>query len=788
MLKYLIILFWVITLHYQLQAYQFDAKREFRGAWIATVINLDWPSSRDLPTQLQKDELIEIFNELENSNINVVFFQVRSEADAFYESQFEPWSYWLTGMQGKSPEPFYDPLVFAIEEAHKRGIELHAWFNPFRVERDANNYITASNHVSNLHPEWVIQIGDIKFLNPGLSEVRDYITTIVMDVVSRYEIDGVHFDDYFYPYPPNQITTQDQQTFIDDPRGFFNIGDWRRDNINELIRSVYNSIQDLNPEIKFGISPFGIWKNGIPSGIVGMDAYNVIFSDPLTWLNEEKVDYIAPQLYWPFGGQQDYGKLLPWWAQQMNGRHLLAGQGLYRAGSWPINEIPNQIELNRSTENCYGSIFFRAGYFFSDPNNAVTNLKQNYYKYKSLVPIMNWKDIISPENPTNLRFDKLLTQRGDGLIWETPNKAIDGDSATKYVVYRFENGTIEQSDLDNPSNISTLTYNNFVTPNLSADFQSQNYFLVTALDDNNNESLGSNVIRVDPVLPEIPVLLYPENAAVNQPDTTILRWSNSLHSSTNRLEVALDPEFNEMFLSKSELVDTFKIIYGMVGEQNYYWRVAADNLFGGSEFSETRMFITGFPIAPNLISPEDKALNVRLQPTLEWNSLETANLYHLQIAEGLSVEPSIIVLDTLVTDTSIVVPIELNPDKIFSWRVRAGNEYGFSLWSEISKFKTENVVSIVDNSELATEFELQQNFPNPFNPETNIKFSIPQSNYTTLMIYDVLGRLIGVLIDEQLNRGTYVYNFNASNFASGIYIYVLKSGNNIISKKMILLK
>ena len=237
------------------------AKREYRAAWLATVVNLDWPSSPNLTPTEQRNSLITILDELEKTNINTVIFQVRPECDALYNSSIEPWSYWLTGKQGKAPEPFYDPLEFAVQEAHKRGLELQAWFNPYRAVRDVGSYQQAANHVSVLHPDWVIQIDKIKFLNPGLPQVRSYVTSVIMDVVRRYDIDGVHFDDYFYPYPPNNITNQDSQTFADYPRGFSNIDDWRRDNVNELIRMVYDSIQVEKPYVKFGISPFGDRKS-----------------------------------------------------------------------------------------------------------------------------------------------------------------------------------------------------------------------------------------------------------------------------------------------------------------------------------------------------------------------------------------------------------------------------------------------------------------------------------------------------------------------------------------------
>lgn len=304
---------------------QYSPKHEFRGAWIATVTNLDWPSSRLLSTGEQQAELIAILNSLKAAGVNAVIFQVRTECDALYNSPIDPWSYWLTGVQGQAPSPYYDPLEFAVTEAHARGMEIHAWFNPYRAYRESNSYIPAANHVTVQHPDWVITCPDgYRFLDPGLQEVRDFVSTVVADVVKRYQVDGIHMDDYFYPYPEHQFTSQDSATFSAYSRGIGNLGDWRRDNVNIMVRQVYDSVQALKPWVKVGMSPFGIWRSGVPMGIFGLDAYSVIYADAIAWLQGQYIDYLTPQLYWAFGGGQDYGKLQPWWADSAsaNGRHL----------------------------------------------------------------------------------------------------------------------------------------------------------------------------------------------------------------------------------------------------------------------------------------------------------------------------------------------------------------------------------------------------------------------------------------------------------------------------------
>ncbi len=761
-------------------------KRDFRGAWVATVTNLDWPSSRNLSTAAQQEELKYLFNELERTNINAVIFQIRTECDALYDSPYEPWSYWLTGNQGEAPNPYYDPLEFAIEEAHKRGLELHAWFNPYRAVKTVDAYTNSNGHVTIQHPDWVIGIGNFKFLNPGLPQVRDYVTTIVADVANRYNIDGVHFDDYFYPYPPNQITTQDQQTFSEYPRGFTNIGDWRRDNVNGLLRMISDTLRILKPNVKFGMSPFGIYRPENPPGISGLDAYNTIYCDALAWISDKSIDYLSPQLYWPFSGGQDYGKLLPWWASKVGDRHLYPGQALYRAGVFPIGEIPRQIRLNRATTNTYGNIFFSAKYLFSNPNGTTDSLTENYYNNKALLPQMNWKDGVTPNTPTNLRYEPLANVRGNSILWDVPALASDGDTASMYVVYQLEDINLEVGELENTENIWKVLSPNYTNLNESDRIADKMYFAVTALDKNYNESGASNVIEVEVTLPELPLLVGPENNAPNTRDTTIFSWTNSLYSTHNKLQVANDTGFTDLIYQMDGVVDTFKAVTGFDGLSEYFWRVSAFNIAGETDFSEIRKFRTGFPIPPTLLEPVDKSTEVELDPILVWNSTPVATEYQIQISEGLFIAPSVIIFDTLITDTSSFVP-QLNENQIYSWHIRAKNEYGISKWSEVSKFKTQVLVS-VDDQNIPLAFKLEQNYPNPFNPSTTIQFSIVNSGFTTLKVYDVLGREVKVLVNENLDKGNYSILFDGSDLSSGIYIYSLNNGSEILRKKMLLLK
>jgi uncharacterized lipoprotein YddW (UPF0748 family) len=763
-------------------------KREFRAAWVATVTNLDWPSSTNLTAAQQKQELINLFDELKRDGINTIIFQVRSECDAMYSSSFDPWSFWLTGSQGTAPFPYYDPLEFAIDEAHKRGMELHAWFNPYRAERSVGNYPKASNHVSVLHPDWIIQIATFKFLDPGLPMVRDYVTSVIYDIVSRYDVDGIHADDYFYPYPPNQITNQDAATFAAYPRGFTNLANWRRDNVNLLIAQVNDTIQSIKPWVKFGMSPFGIWKNGVPPGIVGLSAYDDIYCDAIAWLHDRSVDYLTPQLYWPFGGGQDYAKLQPWWADSVfaNGRHFYPGHAYYRIVNWSNpSEMPNQIRLDRSNPKVQGSVFFRARNFAENPKGVTDSLRNDLYRYISILPIMSWKDIVNPNPPLNLRFERLTNGQG-GLHWDLPQIASDGDSASRYVVYRFDNPNILPADLENSANILNVEGSRESIPGEPPTPSGPYYFVVTSLDRNYNESLMSNVLQVNP--PPTPLLAFPGNNSVNIEDTITLKWNYPALASSYRLQVSLIPTFDSMIvIDQTDITDTLTVISGLEGQQKYYWRVNSTNAGGTSNFSNAYSFTTGFPTTPMLVYPLNNTGEIPSDTTLIWNSSQSAVSYDLMLARGADFAPSTVILnETGILDTVLQVT-GLQFNTFHFWKVRANNSFGTSNWSTVWRFKT-TITSIDDELPFPTVYALDQNYPNPFNPVTNFRFKIPESGLTSIKIYNLLGQEVAVVLEEFMSPGNYDVQFDASGLASGIYIYRIRVNDYSASKKMILMK
>ncbi len=782
-MKNLTILFLLALLITNLFPQSVPPKREFRGAWIATVTNIDWPSGTN--PESQKQQLINLLDGLKAININAVMFQIRPECDALYQSSIEPWSHWLTGIQGTAPNPFYDPLKFAIDEAHKRGMELHAWFNPYRAERSVGNYVLSPDHVINKHPDWILQVGTVKFLNPGLKVVRDYVTSVFMDVARRYDVDGIHIDDYFYV---EGITSQDASTFTNYPRGFTNLADWRRDNVNILIKEVNDSLKAIKPWVKWGVSPRGIWRPGYPPGITGNDNYNSIYCDAMAWLHAKSIDYINPQLYWAFGGGQDYGKLMPWWADSAgaNGRHMYVGHAIYRINN-PFNatEIPRQIRLNRTDNYCQGSVLYNTSSTLANPLGFSDSLKKDLYRYIALNPVMSWKDIVPPNPIQNLRFERLANGQG-GITWDLPNTASDGDSASRYVVYRFDYSVIHQGDLDNSSHIFNIEGSRQSIPGEPPNPTGPYYFVVTALDRNYNESLMSNVLTVSP--PPKPILALPINNAVNIKDTITLKWNYPYLASSYRLQLATDSTFaSGIILDQSNLADTFKIITGLSGQKKYFWRANSSNAGGTSQFSTVFNFNTGFPVTPVLVYPVASG-SIPLDTTFYWRNSLAADSYDFVLAKSADFAPNLIVSDVKdLTDTSYTVT-GLQNYTLHFWKVRAKNSYGTSNWSAVASFRTTNVTGVEDELLFPKEYALEQNYPNPFNPKTKIRFKIFQAGLTTIKIFNLLGQEVVELVNEFKNPGTYDVEFNASELSSGIYLYRIRVNDFTASKKMILMK
>ncbi|MBV9865212.1 MAG: family 10 glycosylhydrolase [Abitibacteriaceae bacterium] len=421
--------------------------REFRGVWVVSVGNGNWPSRCDLTADQQKAELIAILDRAVQLKLNAIVLQIRPVSDALYNSPKEPWSAFLTGQLGQPPNPLYDPLAFAVEEAHKRGLELHAWYNPFRATLTVKNGPVPLNHVTQTHPELVRQYGKDLWLDPGEPGSTNYVLSVVQDIVRRYDIDGIHIDDYFYPYVikdanKNNVDFPDDATYQNYVQGGGTLTrhDWRRDNINNFVRRFYEMVKAEKPWVKVGISPFGIWRPKNPPSVEGMDAYEEIYADSKLWLNKGWADYFAPQLYWAIAApKQSYPDLLKWWTEQnTQHRNLWVGNYTGRLSftdpktSFKLEEIPAQVQATRNQPGATGNIHFDMDVLMKNQDLA-NLLMQGVYAQPALVPASPWLDSVPPAQP---KLNLTKTTNGTSLNWQAGNE----EPVWQWVLQTHRNG------------------------------------------------------------------------------------------------------------------------------------------------------------------------------------------------------------------------------------------------------------------------------------------------------------------------------------------------------------
>lgn len=494
-------------------------KREFRGAWLATVANIDWPTRPGLSTESQKKELLQIFDDHQRSGINAIMLQIRPSTDALYGKGREMWSRFLTGKQGLAPSPYYDPLEFAILEAHKRGMELHAWFNPYRATFDLIESNTSPQHITRQKPEWFFNYEGKKLFNPGIPEVRQYIVQVIMDVVRNYDVDGIHFDDYFYPYPDGKNRplpdTDAYNTY--GAAKFSNIADWRRNNVDTLIQTLSDSIHAEKKYVKFGISPFGIWRNKSqdPEGSEsnGFDGYGKLYADARKWTQSGWVDYINPQIYFPFFyAVAPYEKLLDWWSNNTYGKHLYIGQAAYRAtenreGWRNRQQIPDQIRYLRNNARVQGSVFFSSKSLTNNLAGVNDSLRNDFYRYQALQPAMLWLDDVDPNPPKEVTA-KALNDCVD-IRWRSPAPAADGQTAYGYVIYRFNEG--EEIRTSEARNILKISFDASQTSfsDFSVSPGRRYTYVITAIDRLKNESINSEKVGIQTGISINPITAAP---------------------------------------------------------------------------------------------------------------------------------------------------------------------------------------------------------------------------------------------------------------------------------------
>lgn len=754
-----------------------------------------------------------MLDSLEKVNLNAVFFQVRPECDALYQSAYEPWSRYLTGVQGTYPG--YDPLAFAVEEAHKRGIELHVWLNPYRVNAsrsDGGSYYHES-HVYLENPEWVLEYTDAgregkKILNPGLPEVQLYIADVVGDILENYDIDGVHFDDYFYDYGGTSENF-DQETFQMYGGDYANVGDFRRGSINKMVEAVWDTIQSVKPFVRFGISPFGIYGNGQnPPGIVGLDAYNQIYCDAIAWLEEGTVDYINPQLYWPTGGSQDFGALLPWWAGHTEtfGRHVFAGHGIYRlnnvpqtdaarvaadltlhedksyfgsafttpvengrieADPWSLSQISTQVNIVRqnTASGALGSVYFRAN-DFERVKGLKQHLLENVYQHKSLPPAMTWKPADALESPTNIRYEQLEGETTYSFVWDHSQPNL------RFAIYEVQ--CVSTARVENQeARLVGFAYEKHFDAS-AADFAEGSAVAIRAVDRYGNQSELS--LDFTPPLPDAVTTVSPVQDEDLFPSDGAFTWSPSAFASSYIITIGTTSDLsgtNELFTSK----DTFLLVTEMgtlQGETQYFWNVNAKNISGNGPTSAIRGFTTAFPALPSLTSIQEDDKGVSLTPDIAFSTTSVTDSLFIQISKGGSAfSLNNLVVDQLVNTAiqSVQLADELDEFTTHYIRIRAKNEYGLGDWTTPIKFKT-----LMEVPEAPTTLAPNNNSEYPF-PSDLITFEWdPVTKATSYVVQIAFSPTFDPVVIEKEVFGTETYPYQ--NPVEGTH-YFRVAGKNV---------
>ena len=472
-------------------------KREFRGAWLSTA----WQSRyKTMSSSQMQAYFTNILDQMHADGINAVIFQARPYADAFYKSDLEPWSAFLTGIQGKAPDNDFDPLAFLVEECHKRNMELHAWLNPYRVSASSNDTFSR-NHIYNRYPERFVKYDGKIYFDPGIPANRRFICDVVKDIIIRYNVDAIHMDDYFYPYPVTGQPFPDDKSFNTYARqqGFSENqrSDWRRNNVNMLIQDIKHTISTTKPWVRFGISPFGIYRNkkstpdGSGSNTNGLQNYDDLYADVKLWVKNGWIDYNMPQVYWEIGHKAaDYKTLIEWWANNNFEQPLYIGQDIKRtmdATTQPSgdNQLAEKMLLSRSFSTVHGNCFWPAYELLDNYKGVANRLQSNYHKYPALIPAYTHMHKKSPKKIDNLQ--EFYTSTSHTLRWDSKSDKYDPETAQYYVVYRFAQG--EKENLDNAQNIVSITRDKSITLPYEGGGKQYKY-VVTAVDAFHNESKG----------------------------------------------------------------------------------------------------------------------------------------------------------------------------------------------------------------------------------------------------------------------------------------------------------
>ncbi|MGL4993084.1 MAG: family 10 glycosylhydrolase [Bacteroidales bacterium] len=712
-------------------------KSEMRATWLATVYSLDWPNTKISNTgnlsdiNSQKNSMIRILDSLERANVNTLCFQVRSRCDAMYKSSYEPWSSDLVSKRGL--DPGYDPLEFVIQESHKRGIQVHAWLNPYRFESSKDAWLGQAGDYRDTNPEWVMVYSDGKsILDPGQPGVLKLIKSIVGEIVNNYDVDGVIFDDYFYAYDgtPSSLdqTTQNQYK----PQGV-TLSDWRRDNVNRMVEAVYDTIQSTKPYVTFGVSPFGIWttdkavaeKEGItlPSGITGSNMYETIYCDPVAWLKDGTVDYISPQLYWETTSTgQDYDVLCPWWSDLANrfNRHFYSSHSIsdltatYQTDAIEINthnsslqekinptalsnmersiiaqinststkssrfgpsEVLLQVDRNRASDKngAPGSIFYSTRKFYLT-TGFINYMRRNVFTYPALRPSINWK------KQQELGLVEELKEESSLLSWISP---VDNVCFVVYAVPNYEYNSPKQFAV--ADYILRVTYDNQCQ--LPQGVSSSTHKLAVSILDRFGNEYSPMILGESTSTVQTTNLLYPTDGSeiVTQ---SIFSWEMNSNAIGYYYELSLDKDFSELICSRFVEENAFNSANVSFLKENrtYYWRVRTRFANHVDLISDVRSFTT----APfQITTPYDGENSISLMPTISWNSVSGVESYFVEVASSSQFESSRIVFSSNCVNSQIVIPeYTLTPNTVYYVRVSANKLDGNVVTTDRVSFTT----------------------------------------------------------------------------------------------------
>lgn len=707
-------------------------KREFRATWLTTVWSIDWPSTKITSTgnvnqiNAQKKQMRGMLDSLVSANMNAVCFQVRSRCDAMYNSSYEPWSTDLVSTRGM--EPGYDPLAFVIEEGHKRGLEVHAWINPYRYESASGQWTGKAGDYRTTHPDWVLDHNGAAILNPGIPEVRQRISDVIEEIITNYDVDGVLFDDYFYLSGTNEDVDLYQANNPDN----LSIGDWRRNNVNMMIAKVYSMIQNVKPYVRFGVSPAGIWDvNATIASSYGLTlpdvpggyAYHGIYCDPVAWLSEGTVDYISPQVYWTIGSTHDYALLSPWWSETAThfGKQCYISHSLSAMSSNPVpakapmmlskedelgadarceagiskleqrmmsindapatrfgySEVANEIGINRNSDvnDAPGSVFF--SHKNLRKQGFTTYLRNHAFNHKALTPAIHWKANL--ENPTI----QTLTLTNRRLTWQC-----DVDNI-KYGIYAMPSNI--KRKLESYSNstyfLGTSYYKHFDLP---SDLVIEGYVFAVSIIDRYGNEYAPVVTSTSNEAISAPSLISPIN---NQEaiGAVIFKWNTIENALGYVLEVASESDFSNKVCAREvngSQLSSEKLPPLVPGVQ-YYWRVRAKTFGNMSNYSETRPFsMLNFAVT----APSSNAQDVALMPTISWSKVADNVTYKLEIAKTSNFEAINIVYSTTTSVTNHEVPVDVL-SALTKYYVRISTTHqGLELITNPLSFTTVNLI------------------------------------------------------------------------------------------------